>query len=42
MLANKDNQVIGSIQGNIKGLNSNTTKGVYAGVTQLNITVIPM
>lgn len=42
MLANKDSQVTGSIQGNIKGLNSNTAKGIYAGVTQLNVTVIPM
>lgn len=42
MLNNKESQVIGSIQGNIKGLNSNTAKGIYAGVTQLNITVIPM
>lgn len=42
MLANKDAQVIGSIQGNIKGLSSKTAKGIYAGVTELNITVIPM
>lgn len=42
MLNNKESQVIGSIQGDIKGLNSNTAKGIYAGVTQLNITVIPM
>lgn len=42
MLANKDAQVIGSIQGNIKGLSSKIAKGIYAGVTELNITVIPM
>lgn len=42
MLANKDAKVTGSIIGNINELNSKTTKGVYAGVTELNITVIPM
>ncbi len=42
ILANKDSHITGSIQGNIQGLNSNTAKGIYTGVTQLNITVIPM
>ena len=42
MLVNKNTQVTGSIQGNIKGLSPKVTKGVYAGITELNITIIPM
>lgn len=41
-LKNKNSKVTGTIQGNIKGFNSEIAKGIYAGVTQLTVTVIPM
>lgn len=41
MLAN-NSQTIASIQGKLEEINSQTTKGIYSGITELNITVIPL
>lgn len=41
MLTN-NSQTIASIQGKLEEINSQTTKGIYSGITELNITVIPL
>lgn len=42
VLKGKKSQMINSIYGNLKSDSKNLENGLYAGVTELNITVIPM